>query len=102
MSDDFIEQIEPTPKIHSKRCKSISFLIKAFLSYGAFLSAAFIWIKYDLFMSILTFILSFIIIGIIRSKLRNSVIPYSQREYYYSDMDIADWYSAKRLCYENL
>jgi len=38
--------------------------------------------------------------GIIRSKLRNSVIPFNQREYQYSDKAIADWYSAKELCYE--
>ncbi|MDQ1244605.1 MAG: hypothetical protein QG565_945, partial [Campylobacterota bacterium] len=32
-------------------------------------------------------------------KLRNSVIPPKQREYQYNDKGIADWYTAKELCY---
>jgi len=37
--------------------------------------------------------------GIIRSKLRNSVIPLTQQEYHYNDEAIANWYTAKRLCF---
>jgi hypothetical protein len=54
---------------------------------------------YDYFMAFFALILSFIIMGIVRSKLRNSVIPPNQREYQYNDKGIADWYTAKELCY---
>jgi len=37
-------------------------------------------------------VLSFLIVGIIRSKLRNSVIPAKQREYQYNDKGIASSY----------
>jgi hypothetical protein len=59
-----------------------------------------IWYFYDFFIALLSLVLTFIIMGIIRSKLRNAVIPFNQREYQYNDKAIADWYVAKELCYE--
>ncbi len=56
------------------------------------------WCFYDYFIAIGIFLLSFIIMGIIRSKLRNSVVPSSQREYQYNDKGIADWFTARELC----
>ncbi|PLY12745.1 hypothetical protein CVO_03635 [Sulfurimonas sp. CVO] len=100
MQEEFIELIESTPKLYSKKCKLISFMLRLFLQYTIFLSALTAWYLYDFFLALLTLVLTFIIIGIIRSKLRNSAIPFSQREYHYSDKEIADWYSAKELCYE--
>ena len=46
--------------------------------------------------------LSFVIVGIIRAKLRNSVIPVKQREYQYNDKGIADWYAARAICFEEI
>ena len=40
--------------------------------------------------------------GIIRSKLRNSVIPPKQQEYQYNDQGIADWFVAKEICYDEV
>jgi hypothetical protein len=57
---------------------------------------------YDYFIAIATLLLSFIIMGIIRSKIRNSVIPMKQREYQYNDQGIADWYTAKEICNDAL
>jgi len=99
MQTDFIEQIEPTPKLTSKKCKIISLLIRMFLQLFSYILSLILWFTYDYFVSIAAFLLSFIVVGIIRSKLRNSVIPLSQREYQYTDQGIADWYTAKAICY---
>ncbi|MDT8337635.1 MAG: hypothetical protein RQ763_00405 [Sulfurimonas sp.] len=100
MQEEFIELREPTPLLHSKRCRVISLLLRLFLQYGSAAATLSAWYLYDFFIALLTLVLAFILIGIIRSKLRNSVIPPSQREYQYNDKEIADWFSAKELCYE--
>lgn len=100
MSDNYIEMLEPTPKLYSKKCKFISFLLKLFLQFTTIISSLAAWYLYDYFIAMLTLVLSFIVMGIIRSVLRNSVIPPAQREYHYNDRGIADWYTAKELCYE--
>ena len=100
MQNDFIDLIEPTPKLHSQKCKIISFLLKIFLQFTTVLVGLIVWYLYDYFLAIAALLLSFIIMGIIRSKIRNSVIPPKQREYQYNDQGIADWYIAKEICYE--
>jgi ABC-type multidrug transport system fused ATPase/permease subunit len=100
MQNDFIDMIEPTPILHSKRCKLISLFIRIFLQFSTYFFTFIAWFIYDYFIAFLTLILSFVIVGIIRSKLRNSVIPLKQREYHYNDKGIADWYTAKELCVE--
>ncbi|WP_321778041.1 hypothetical protein [Sulfurimonas sp.] len=100
--NDFIDMIEPTPKLHSKKCKLISMLLRIFLQYGIYIIGLLVWLKYDYFIGISTFLLSFIIMGIVRSKIRNSVIPIKQREYQYNDKGIADWYTAKEICNDPL
>jgi len=100
MQNDFIDLIEPTPKLHSKKCKIISFVIKIFLQFTTLTVGLTTWYLYDYFIAVATALVSFIIMGIVRSKLRNAVIPLKQREYQYNDQGIADWYTAKELCYE--
>lgn len=100
MQPDYIDLIEPTPKLHSKKCRLLAFVLRIFLQFGTFTAALLAWYLYDYFIALLTLVSSFIIMGIVRSKMRNDVIPSTQREYQYSDQSIADWYSAKRLCYE--
>lgn len=100
MHNDFIDMIEPTPKLHSKKCKIVAFLLRIFLQFTTFFVSFIVWYLYDFVLALLTLVLSFIIMGIIRSKLRNSVIPPSQREYQYNDQGIADWYTAREICFE--
>lgn len=99
MQNDYIDLIEPIPKLYSKKCKFISLIIKLFLQYTTFAAGLIAWFLYDYFIAIATLLLTFIVMGIIRSKIRNSVIPQKQREYQYNDQGIADWYTAKELCY---
>jgi len=100
--NDFIDMIEPTPKLNSKKCKLISMILRIFLQYGIYIVGLISWLKYDYFIGIAIFLLSFIIMGIVRSKIRNSVIPIKQREYQYNDKGIADWYTAKEICNDEL
>ena len=102
MQNDFLEMIEPTPKIHSKKCRLISLALRILLQFSTILSTIIAWYIYDYFIAFFTMILSFIIVGIIRSKLRNSVIPVKQREYQYNDKGIADWYTARDICNDKL
>jgi len=100
MQNEFINEIESTPKISTKKCKIISLLLRLFLQFGVYLVGLITWYLYDYFMGISIFLLSFVIMGIIRAKLRNSVIPKTQQEYNYNDQGIADWYTARELCIE--
>jgi hypothetical protein len=100
MQNDFIDMIEATPKIHTKKCKIVALIIKLSLQYSAYITTILSWYIYDYFIAFFILILSFIIVGIIRAKLRNSVIPIKQREYQYNDKGIADWYTARELCIE--
>jgi hypothetical protein len=100
MKNDYIDLIEPTPTLHSKKCKLTAFGIKLFLQYSLFITAFTAWYLYDYFIAGATLLISFIVVGIIRAKMRNSVIPPHQREYHYNDAAIAEWYTAKLLCYE--
>ena len=102
MQNDIIDMIEPTPKLHSKKCRLISFILRVFLQYGIFIIALFTLYMYDYFIAIATFLVSYIVMGIVRSKLRNSVIPLKQREYQYNDKGIADWFTAKEICNDEL
>ncbi len=102
MQNDFIHMLEPTPNLHSKKCKLISFIIRVFLQYSIYIIALLVWFVSDYFIAIATLVLSFIVMGIIRSKIRNSVIPINQREYQYNDQGIADWYTAKEICNDEL
>ncbi len=98
MQNDFIEMIQPTPKLKTTKCKAIALLLRLFLQFTTPLVALVIWYMYDYFIAGASLLLSFIVIGIIRAKLRNSSIPFTQREYHYNDAGIAAWYSAKYFC----
>jgi len=97
-NSNYINLIEPTPKLHSRKCKAIALALRIFLQTTTPLSALVAWYLYDYFVAGAILLLSFIIMGIVRSKLRNSVIPLTQQEYHYTDEGIANWYTAKRLC----
>jgi hypothetical protein len=97
MNDDTIHIIEPTPKLKQKRCKALAYGIAFGLGFGPYLIAAYIWYRNDLFFAIASLLIAYLVIGIVRSKLRNSAIPLSQQEYHYTDRAIAAWFVSKIL-----
>jgi F0F1-type ATP synthase assembly protein I len=100
MKTDFINQIEPTPKLRTSKCKTIAFVLKLLLQYSSFFVGIVLGVIYDYFIGIAFFLFSLLVMGIIKSYLRNSVIPKSQQEYNYTDEGIATWYTARELCIE--
>ena len=89
--------IEPTPKLKSLRCRAAAMSITLFFKAGSFVVAALVWYLYDLLFGAAALLIAYLIIGIIRAKMRNSVIPLKQQEYPYTDSAIATWYVAKAL-----
>lgn len=96
-----LELLEPTPKIYSKKCKLLTKILSYTLSYFHYIFTLVIWYFYDYFFAAAALLMSFVVMGIVRSKLRNSVIPLRQQEYQYTDEAIATWYMARRICLEN-
>lgn len=99
MEDNFLELIEPTPKIEKKKCRVLVFIITFFLKFSTVIAALIAWYLYDYFIAGATLLITFLIVGIIRSKIRNEVIPLNQQEFHYTDNAIATWYVAKRICF---
>ena len=102
MDNNFIDLIEPTPKLHSKKCKIISLCMRILLQFTTPFIGLLAWYMYDYFIAGASLLLTFIVMGIIRSKIRNSVIPIKQSEFQYNDQGIADWYTAKEICNDEL
>jgi hypothetical protein len=100
MQNDFIPLIETTPTLYSKKCKIFAWLLMAALKSANFLFSLIIWYRFDYFFAIASFLIGFIVMGIVRSKLRNSAIPLAQQEYHYSDEAISKWFMARRVCFE--
>lgn len=92
-----IPMIEPTPEPQKPLCRLAARGIGYFFSYGTYLSAAIAWYLYDLFYAAAALLLAFVVIGIIRAKIRNSVIPLQQQEYQYSDHAIGKWFVVRRM-----
>ena len=101
MEYTFIEMQEDAPKLKSKKCKFIALVIELLLTYSIYLATIISWFLYDYFIAFFTLILSFIIVGIIRSKVRNIAIPFKQREFQYSDKDISKFYTYNEICYNH-
>jgi hypothetical protein len=97
MQDDFIPFIQPTPEPQQTHCKVLVRLIAYTLSYGAFILPLIVWSMTDIVYALGTLIVSYLVIGIIRSKLRNSSIPLEQQEYNYTDHAIAAWFVSRNL-----
>jgi len=102
MNNDYLELIEPTPTLHSKKCRFTAFSIRLLLQFTTPILALIMWYIYDYFIAGATLLISFIVVGIIRAKMRNSVIPIHQREFQYNDQGIATWFTAKELCIEEV
>lgn len=99
---DYIELIQPTPQLKTKRCRFLAKSIAVALFALPYIVTLLLWYSYDLFIGIVGFGLTYLITGIVRSKLRTLAIPPHQLEYNYSDSAIAIWFAAKRLCYEEI
>ena len=87
-----------TPIPPNKGCKLLHFLLANALSFGTYIITAIVWFIYNWYYALSAFLLAYIIMGILRSKLLHSSIPKSQQEFTYSDKDIAAWYLHMYVC----
>ena len=101
MQNDIIEIIQPTPQPKTKYCKLVTKLFELFLCCFIYIAFATVFYLYDLFVALSVFALTYIFMGIIRSKMRTLSIPISQLELTYTDKAIAKWYVMKYICYES-
>lgn len=98
MKNETVYLKEETPEPNSTRCKTVVYTIAFLLRFGSFLIALAIFICADLFYAIASGLIAYIIIGIVKSKMRSASIPPSQHEFSYNDTEIAKWYAKKILC----
>lgn len=89
--------IEPTPTLTKRSCRALVYLIEILLRTGSVLIALIAWYLTDWKLAIAFFLLGFLVMGILRAKLRNDSIPPAQQEYDYNDRAIAAWYVSRRL-----
>jgi hypothetical protein len=98
MQDDYIDMKLPTPEPETKECHlyvwGLFLTLKALNPFIALV----MWYQFDYFVAMASFLVGFLVMGIVRSKLRNSVIPIAQQEYTYDDMEIAKWFVARHIC----
>ena len=87
-----------TPQPPNKACKILHLLLSGFLSYGIYLITAVVWWQYNWYYALSALLLSFVLMGILRSKLLHSSIPKVQQEFTYSDKDIIGWYLHRYVC----
>ena len=90
--------MEPTPKPLSFRCRALTIAVWLFLQFFLYPATLLVWCLYDYFIAGIALVLGFVVIGIIRAKIRNISIPPKQREYNYNDKGIATWFVATHIC----
>lgn len=91
-------RIDPTPHLPTRQCRLMAKVLSWGLRYGNYAIALLVWWESDWFIALGALLLGFILIGIIRSKLRNDSIPPAQREFPYDDYAIATWYISRNHC----
>lgn len=86
------------PQPPNKECKLLHLLLANTLSFGIYIITAAVWFVYNWYYALSAFLLAYILMGILRSKLLHSSIPKVQQEFTYSDKDIAAWYLHRYVC----
>lgn len=87
-----------TPTPPNKGCKLLHFILTTILSYGIYIITLLILFIYNWYYALSAFLLAYILMGILRSKLLHSSIPKVQHEFTYTDKDIAAWYLHMYVC----
>ena len=98
MDKDYIYIHEQTPRLLTKKCKYFVYFLYILLKYTSFMVALFFWWHHDYFIAGISLMLSFIVMGIVQSKLRQASIPMEQQEFQYSDLETAQWITKKLIC----
>ena len=95
-----IPPIEILPQIKTFKCKLLVYFIYFSLSYSPIILGIIVGYYSDIFIGFTSFIAFMLASGIIGSKLSDEAIPPSQREFEYSNLDIAKWFVIRVLICE--
>ena len=98
INDEIIDTKMPIPVFTTRRCRFFALLMSTLLRFGSIIVAIIVAIRYDYFLAIAALLTSYIILGIVRSKIRDMVIPVKLQEFTYSDSDIAKLYLHQEVC----
>ncbi len=93
-----INEIEKTPIFSDKKCIILMYFLSILLRFLNVAITLLVLYLYGYFIAFTTLLLTFLLMGIVRSKLLHSSIPIHQREYKYSDKEIVSWYISKYIC----
>ena len=96
-----IPPIEVLPEIKTFKCKLLVYIIYFSLSYSPIILGIIMGYYYsDIFIGFTSFIAVMLASGILGSKLSDEALPLSQREFEYSNLDIAKWFVVRVLICE--
>jgi len=87
-----------TPEPPNQQCLLLRIVLSIFLSYGIYIITLGVWLVYNWYYALSALLLSFVLMGILRSKLLHASIPKAQQEFTYSDKDIAAWFLHLHIC----
>ncbi len=86
-----LELFEAVPIMHSNKEKLLTFLIRMMLSFGHIIIALLVWIDTSWYIALSTLLLGYLVMGIVSSKIVHFYIPARQREFNYSNKELAAW-----------
>ena len=86
-----LELFEPVPVLNNNKEKLLVFLISLSLSYGYIIIALFVWWDTSWYIALSALLLSYIVTGIISSKILHQYVPQRQHEFTYSSKELASW-----------
>lgn len=99
MNNEIIEPLQELPKLPTKACKIYALILSYFLRFSSVIVALYVWYAYHLFYALGALIMSYLVLGIIKAKMRDLAIPLKQHERNYSDKELSIWYMAQEVCW---
>ena len=91
MQEEIIEEYQKTPVFESSYLKAVVKLLGFILGFTPFIVGILFWAFTDWFYALAALLLSYLLSGIVSSKLRHFYIPFFQREFSYSSYELAAW-----------
>lgn len=83
----FIAVPKPKNRKEKYRVNALGFL----LTYGSLMVGGIVWLMFDWFYAVAFTLVSYLILGIIMSKLAQANVPWAQWEHRYNGFELAAW-----------
>jgi len=99
MNNEIIEPIQEVPTLKTSLCKTYALILYLCIRYISIVIALYIWYQYHLFYAFGALFMGFLIMGILKAKMRDSAIPQKQHERNYTDKELAIWFMYKEVCW---